>query len=295
MPFRHLLLVLLICLVWGGNFLTSAAALQHIPPILFTALRLGLVGVLLFPWLKAPAGGHWPRLAAICLCTGALHFALSFWALQLADNLTSPAIIMQSYVPMTAVLAVLFLGERFGWRTTLGIAVSFGGVLVLGFDPLVLQAPFALALMLVSALFLAVGTVLMRGLSGVHPLALQAWSAVFGVPLLVVASLYLEGDPWIALNGAPWVGWAGVAYSALLASVLGHSLFFWLVQRYPVSQITPYMLLAPLFAIALGVLVWGDRPGLRLSVGGLMVLGGVLGIALRARAKSRVLPPPGKL
>jgi O-acetylserine/cysteine efflux transporter len=295
MPLTHLLLVLLICLVWGGNFLTSAAALQHIPPILFTALRLLLVGVLLFPWLKAPAGGHWPRLVAICLCTGALHFALSFWALQLADNLTSPAIIMQSYVPMTALLAVLFLGERVGWRTTLGIAVSFGGVLVLGFDPLVLQAPFALALMLVSALFLAIGTVLMRGLSGVHPLALQAWSAAFGVPLLVVASLYIEGDPWIALNGSPWIGWAGVAYSALLASVLGHSLFFWLVQRYPVSQITPYLLLAPLFAIALGVLVWGDRPGLRLSIGGIMVLGGVLGIALRARSKARPVPPPGQI
>jgi O-acetylserine/cysteine efflux transporter len=292
MPLRHLSIVLLICLVWGGNFLTSAAALQHLPPILFTALRLLLVGVLLFPWLKAPAGGHWPRLVAICLCTGALHFALSFWALQLADNLTSPAILMQSYVPMTALLAVAFLGERFGWRTTLGIAVSFGGVLLLGFDPLVLQAPFALALMLVSALFLATGTVLMRGLSGVHPLALQAWSAVFGLPVLVVASLAIEGNPWIAIDGAPWVAWAGVGYSALLASVLGHSLFFWLVQRYPVSQITPYMLLAPLFAIALGVLVWGDRPGPRLIIGGAMVLGGVFFIALRTRARARPAPLP---
>jgi O-acetylserine/cysteine efflux transporter len=287
MPARHLLIVLLICIVWGGNFLTSAAALREFPPILFTALRVALVGVLLFPFLQAPARGHWPRLVAVCLCNGALHFALSFWALQLAGNLTSPAIVMQSYVPMTALLAVIFLGERFGWRTGLGIAVSFGGVLVLGFDPLVLQAPTALLLMLVSALFLAIGTVLMRGLAGVHPLALQAWSAVFGLPLLALASLLIEGDPWVAIDGASWIGWSGVAYAALLASVLGHGLFFWLVQRYPVSQITPYLLLTPLFAVALGVLVWGDRPGPRLILGGAMVLGGVLGIALRTRSKAR--------
>jgi O-acetylserine/cysteine efflux transporter len=287
MPLRHLLIVLLVCVVWGGNFLTSAAALRELPPILFTALRLSLVGVLLLPFLKAPAGGHWPRLVAICLCTGGLHFALSFWALQLADNLTSPAIVMQSYIPMTAVLAVLFLGERFGWRTTLGIAVSFSGVLVLGFDPLVLAAPMALVMMLLSSLFLAIGTVLMRGLSGVHPLALQAWAAVFGLPLLLAASLAIEGDPRAAMRAAGWVAWSGVVYAAVAASLLGHGLFFWLVQRYPVSQITPYLLLTPLVAVALGVLFWGDRPGLRLIIGGSMVLGGVLGIALRARAKAR--------
>jgi O-acetylserine/cysteine efflux transporter len=188
---------------------------------------------------------------------------------------------------MTAVLAVLFLGERFGWRTTLGIAVSFGGVLVLGFDPLVLQAPAALAMMLASALFLAIGTVLMRGLAGVHPLGLQAWSGVIGAPLLLAASLAIEGDPRAALAAASWIGWGGVLYAVLFASLMGHGLFFWLVQRHPVSLITPYLLLTPLVAIALGVLVWGDRPGLRLIIGGTMVLGGVLGIALRARAKAR--------
>jgi len=291
MPVRHLLLVIVICVVWGGNFLMSAAALRELPPLLFTALRLLLVGVLLLPWLKPPAPGHWPRLAAICLCNGALHFGLSFWALQLADNLTSPAIVMQSYIPMTAVLAVLFLGERIGWRTALGIAISFGGVLVLGFDPLVLAAPAALMMMLVSALFLATGTVMMRGLGGVHPLGLQAWSAAFGLPPLLLASLLIEGDPWSAIDGAGAVAWAGVAYSALGASLLGHSLFFWLVQRYPVSQITPYLLLTPLVAIAFGVLVWGDRPGPRLIIGGAMVLGGVLGIALRARTRARAIQP----
>ena len=63
------------------------------------------------------------------------------------------------------------------------------------------------------------------------------------------------------------------------------------MQRYPVSLITPYLLLAPLVAIAFGVLVWGDRPGPRLIIGGAMVLGGVLGIALRARSKSRIAAP----
>ena len=289
LPTRHLVLVLLICFAWGGNFLMSALALRELPAFLFTAARLALVGVILLPWLRPPPSRQWGRLLAICLCNGALHFGLSFWALRVAGDLASPAIVMQSYVPMTTVLAVVLLGERIGWRTTAGVVVSFVGVLVLGFDPEVLDAPQAVLLMLVSAFFLALGTVLMRGMRDLHPLSLQAWSAAFGIPLLLVASALLEGDPARLLQGLAPATWAGVAYSALIASVLGHSLFFWLVQRHPVSQLTPYLLIAPLIAIVLGVLFWGDRLGPRLLVGGAMVLGGVLIVALRGRARQRAL------
>ena len=163
---RDLALVLVVCVVWAGNFLTSAFALREIPPLLFTAVRLAILALALGAFIKLPPRGQWPRLVAVALCNGVLHFGLSFWALHLAGNLSSPAIVMQSYVPMAALLAWWWLGERFGWRTGFAIAISFGGVLVLGFDPLVLQRPQALVLMLAAALFLAIGTVLMRPLKG---------------------------------------------------------------------------------------------------------------------------------
>lgn len=289
MPRSHLGLLLAICAIWGGNFLTSALALQQLPPFLFTALRLLLVALCLLPFLHRPGQGQWPRLITVALCNGALHFGLSFWALQRAGNLASPAILMQSYVPMATLLAVIFLGERIGWRTSAGIAISFAGVLVLGFDPVVLQAPEALVLMLASAAFLAVGTVLMRGLTGFTPLAQQGWSALIGIGPLVAFSIVFEPGAIAALRAADGVAWSGVLYSALLASVVGHSLFYWLLQRHAVSQLTPYLLLAPLFAIALGIGFYGDRPGPRLWIGGAMVLGGVLAIGLRARRRAR--PP----
>lgn len=293
MPAPHLALVLLICFAWGGNFLASAAALQELPPFLYTAFRLGLLSVLLLPWLKSPAGGQWGRLAAVGLCNGVLHFGLSFWALQLAGDLASPAILMQSYIPMATLLAVWFLGERIRWRTTAGIVVSFAGVLVLGFDPIVIDAPAALVLMLVSAFFLAVGTVLMRDLRGLTPMAQQGWTALIGVLPLLLLSALLEHGQVAAVRESSWVAWGGVAYSALAASVLGHGLFYWLVQRHPVSLVTPYLLITPVVAIVLGILFWGDRPGLRLWIGGAMVLGGVLVVAVRARA--RAVKPPAPL
>jgi O-acetylserine/cysteine efflux transporter len=289
MPLRHFLLLLLVCLAWGGNFLTSALALRELPPFLFTALRLSLVALCLLPFLHRPGPGQWPRLIAVSLCNGALHFGLSFWALQLAGNLASPAILMQSYIPMATLLAVWLLGERIGWKTSAGIALSFLGVLVLGFDPLVLQAPLSMWLMLAAAAFIAVGTVLMRGLTGFTAMSQQGWSALIGIGPLLLLSAWLEHAHWSAVTHASAVAWGGVIYSALCASVLGHGLYYWLIQRHPVSRVMPFLLLAPLFAIGLGVIFLGDRPGPRLLLGGAMVLGGVLVIGLRA---SRRRTPP---
>jgi O-acetylserine/cysteine efflux transporter len=294
MPARDLFLVLCICLAWAGNFLTSKLALGEFPPLLFTALRLVLLAALLGAFVKRPAPGQWPRLVAVALCNGVLHFGLSFWSLRLSPNLAAPAILMQSYVPMATLLAWWVLGERFAWRTGAAIALSFAGVLVFGFDPSVLHAPASASLMLASAFFLALGTVLMRGLRNLDVFSQQGWTAILGVGPLLAWSALTEAHPLDAMRAASWVGWFGVAYAALVASMVGHGLYYVLMQRHPVARVTPYLLLAPLGASALGIAVLNDHVGVQQWVGGAMVLGGVLAIALRNLTKSRAPPVPAE-
>jgi len=282
---RDFVLIALICLAWAGNFLTSKLALREFSPFEFSALRLALLAVLLLPFLKRPSAGQWRLLLAVGLCNGALHFGLSFWSLKLSKTLASPAIVMQSYVPMAALLAWWLRGERFHWRTGAAIAISFLGVLVLGFDPAVLHSPAALLMMLVSAFFLALGTVLMRGLSGLDVFSQQGWTALIGVLPLCLVSMAIEPDARAALTQASWVAWGGVVYSAIVASLIGHGLYYSLVQRHPVASITPFLLVTPVLATGLGIVMLGDQPGPRLWLGGAMVLGGVLVIGLRNLAK----------
>jgi O-acetylserine/cysteine efflux transporter len=278
---RDFALVVLICLAWAGNFLSSKLALHEFPPLLFTALRLVVLAALLAPFVRRPAPGQWPRLAAVAICNGVLHFGLSFWSLRLSPTLASPAFLMQSYVPMASLLAWLLRGERFGWRTGAAIALSFAGVLVLGFDRSVFAARAALVLMLVSAFFLALGTVLMRGLRGLDVFSQQGWTAIIGLAPLLAWSLAVEPGTLAQLRHASAVAWFGVAYAALVASLVGHGLYYVLALRHPVAKLTPYLLLTPLLASVLGILVRHDRVGSTLWLGGAMVLGGVLAIGLR--------------
>ncbi len=286
---RDLALVLLVCLFWAINFLTSAHALQEVPPFLYTAMRMAILAAMLSLFMRVPPREQWGRLAAVALFNGVLHFGTSFLALKLAGNLSSPAIVTQVYVPMAVLLAWWVLGERFGWRTALGIGISFAGVLVLGFDPMVLERPAALFVMMGSSLMVAIGTVLMRKLKRVSMVDQQGWTAVLSLlPLLAISAVFEPGG-FEALRNASWIGWGGALYAAVFASLLGHGVFYWLVQRHPVAQVTPYLLLTPVLAVVLGIVFWGDRPGPALWIGGAMVLGGVLLIAIRTLQKSR--PP----
>ncbi len=280
----HLALTLVVCFAWGFNFIAAAVGLQHFPPLTFTILRFMIVLAVLAPWLRLPPRAQWARLVAVCLSNGALHFTFNFWGLRLSADVSSVAILIQCYVPIAALLAMFLLGERIGWRRGAAIAVAFAGVLVVGLEPGVTVQLDSVALVLVSAFWLALGTILMRGLSGLNAFAFQAWTALISIPVLIPLSMVLEADHARIVATAAWSHWGGIVYSALGASIVGHGLLFYLIQRHPVSAVTPYLLLTPIIAVGLGVAFWGDRPGWRLIVGGALVLGGVLVITLRARA-----------
>ena len=293
MPARHFLLLMVICLIWAGNFIAAAWAVDHFEPITFTVIRFAMVLMLLVPLLRLPARDQWLRLLACCWTMGAIHFGLVFFALGRSDDVSSIALLMQVYVPMSTVLAVALLGERIGWRTSIGILVAFCGVLVMGLDPLVLSQIDVLALVLISAFFLALGTILMRGLVGVGVLSFQAWNATLSLPPLIILAWWLEQPAAIfAVSAENPAVWLAVAYSAIGASIIGHGGFYWLIQRHEVNVITPYLLLVPVLAVLLGIAIWGDRPGPRLLLGGSLVLAGVLWITLRSRWRKRPTTHP---
>lgn len=288
MSLRHLALVYIICLVWGFNFIAVATGLREIPPFQFTVLRFAMVLLVLLPFIKRPPAGQWRRLTIVALANGAAHFTLLFWAMNRASDVSSVAILLQTYVPMTTLLAVFFLKEHIGWRTVSAIVLAFSGVLVVSLEPDVFAHLDAVFLCLITAFTLALGTMLMRGLKGIDAFSFQGWTAAISIPVLLPWMLIFEPQwPTLLATISP-LAWGATAYSAVFASIIGHGLLFFLVQRYAVTSVTPHLLLAPVLAVIFGVIIWGDQPGWRLIIGGSMVLSGVLVVALRAKARTSV-------
>ncbi len=277
----HLGVLLGINLIFGFNLIASKYGMGQLPPLFFTALRFALVAAVLWPLLRLPR----PQLGLIlqvALAVGVLHFGLMYLGLALADDVSTVAIALQMVVPFTTLLSIVMLGERVGWRRTLGMALAFGGVMLIAFDPRVMGYLGALVLVLLGGLAMAFGTILMKRLSGVKPLELQAWIGVVGAPALLLVSLVVErGQLEAARSAAPLV-WLAVAFSALGASVIAHGALYWLIQRYEVSLISPLMLLSTVFSVVFGVWLMGDVLTPAILLGGVATLAGVAVIAVRS-------------
>lgn len=286
LPARDLAFILVICAVWAGNFIAGASGMRHFSPFLFMVLRFFLLLLVLLPFIRRPPPGQWIRLISVCLFIGGVHFSLMFWALSRSEDVSTVAIVQQTYIPMAVILAMVLMREVVGWKTFSAILLAFLGVMVIGFDPLVLKQTDVLVLTLASALFQALGSIYQRGIRGVGVFSFQAWTAVIALPVLLTASLLTEHGQLEMIRTAHWLDWSSVIYSALMASLVGHGLFFYLVQRHPVTSVMPYLQLTPVIAVVFGVLIWGDRPGPRLLLGGALVIIGILFITLRARQKT---------
>ena len=119
-------------------------------------------------------------------------------------------------------------------------------------------------------------------------LSLTVWSAVVvPVPLLAL-SLALDGPAAVgdALAGFSWQAVVSTAYTAGLASLVGYGIFNTLLSRNPSSAVVPWVLLAPVVAMASAWLLLGERPNAAELAGGALLLAGVL-VALRPPRQAR--------
>ena len=271
----HLMMILLANFAWGLNFIAGKIGTEVFQPLLFTALRFLFLLLLMLPWLK-PAPGKMKPLLTVAFLLGVLHFGMVFIGLNAGGDIASIAITTQLYVPFSAIFASVFLREKISLLSISSIALAFGGVMVIGFDPIVFNHLDAILWVAGAALVMAVATILMRECPDLGVFKLQAWIAVVAVPsLLLLSSIFESGQVEILSNVGIIDFWAPL-YSAVGASIVGHGIVYYLLGRYPVSIVTPLLLPTPVVATFLGILIFGDSLGWKMIVGGSMTLLGVL-------------------
>jgi O-acetylserine/cysteine efflux transporter len=159
--------------------------------------------------------------------------------------------------------------------------LSFGGVVFMGFDPGIFADGPALLLTALSALFWAIAAIFMRRVQGVGAYGTQAWLSLTTFAAMAVCSLIFEPAPLAVIAHASWWAWVSLANIVIGATLIGHTGFFWLLRRYPIPMMAPFLLLSPVIGVLMGVLWFGDPLTWRMIVGGILTLSGVLIITIR--------------
>ncbi|WP_438483018.1 EamA family transporter [Oleiharenicola lentus] len=279
-PFRHLLIALLVVAIWGLNFVAIKVALRDLPPLLLCAVRFTLVGfpmALLVPRPAIP----WRQLASYGATMFGLHFGFLFLGMKLGMSAGLASLTLQFQVFVTLALAAWTLKERISGIQIAGMCTAVAGFAVVAMHTGGDVTVAGLGCVLIAACSWGFANVASKRIGRVNPLALVAWgSLVVPVPMLG-ASLMFEGRDAV-LNSLTQVSGAGITSVAFIvygSTLLAYSLWSWLLARHPSSVVAPFMLLVPIFGMISSALILGESlPAWKFQAAALVLSGLLLNL-----------------
>ena len=212
-------------------------------------------------------------LEALAAITYLVALAYIPFAIATAINMSTPLFL--------AVLAVLLLGEKVGWRRWSAIAVGFAGVLMV-IQPRPGDVNIWTWMVVFSSLAGALRDVVARWVPPVVPTLVVSLSSAI--------TLAVVGCAWAALDGWQTMSLRGVALvlgSSLLLAAGYQLLMIALRSGAEFSVIGSFRYASVLWALAIGYVLWGDVPNLPAVAGIAVVVGAGLYILHRERKLRR--------
>jgi len=290
-PLKSILLALFVVLIWGINIVVIKIGVTEIPPIALLAIRYGLSGLLLIPFMK------WPGRTAFKLCVlqglflGVLHQGTLFYALTIMPAGLS-AIILQSAIILVTLMGWLFFKETIGWRTALGIAIGLIGVTVLIGIPSEEASFYGLFILGLSTVFVSFTYIIMKKIGEIHAPTYIALMSLPVAPIIISMSYFMEGTEWINdYKDFNWGILSFVIFFEVIALSLSHMIWQNLMVKEPISKMMPFTLLAPLFGVIAAIIILDEILTTSIIIGGLLTILGVTIITFRQAKKIELKQP----
>lgn len=198
---------------------------------------------------------------------------LVYWSAQFIPS-GAVAVIFAMSPFVTGLMTLLILRENpFNRRRLFALLLAFSGLLVIFQHQLQLdiQAAYGVVGILGSSVLFSVSSVWLKSLSTTVPAFDQASGALlFAMPGLVLVWWVVDGSLPVGISDKS----AGaIVYLAVMGSLIGFTLFFYVLQKLSPSAVSLITLVTPVLALVLGVVVAGEQISVSMIVGaGLVIL-----------------------
>ena len=260
-------LLVAITVIWGLNWSAIKLAVDELPVLTFSTLRLVFAGFGMLAIcragrlpLRVPRREVRPLLILALLNVTLWHVCAAFGVSYLASG---RAAILAFTMPLwAALLAVPMLGERLTWNVVAGLAIGLAAVGVLvGPDwKAIAASPLGILLMLVAAASWAAGTVYYKRVGWTMPTAvLTGWQILIGGVPVALAALWFDGG--FQPSRVSLVGWLSTAFAATLPTLFCQWAWFKIVEIFPTGVAAISTLAIPVIGVASGALALGESLG----------------------------------
>jgi O-acetylserine/cysteine efflux transporter len=263
-------------LCFGAGFTLAKPAVSHFPPLLMMLFAYGFIAIVSLFTVRKPLQTPPLKAFAIAACAVTIQGALLFWGVKGIDS-TNANLLLQTQVPAAVFLGWLLLGEKLSLQKSLGTLVAIAGVAIIIGLPEQKPPLIPVILIVASGFVWALGQVLIRLWGKDQGEGTLKANALWGVPQLIFATLVIEDGQWTAITTAGLKEWATLAFVVIVGFYTAYRFWFATLERMPMDEAAPWILLMTPIGLAAAVLVLGETMSATQILGAAILM---LGLAI---------------
>jgi drug/metabolite transporter (DMT)-like permease len=283
-----ILMMVFLTMVWGLNGVAGKVAVAGFSPVFLSFLRAVLAMIAVYAWCRHRRIRIFERDGS--LLSGSLvgllfgvEFLLIYWGLDLTS--ASRANLMINTMPLfTLIGAHYLLKEHVSWPKFVAMIIAFIGVFFVFFDKLSMPGPDAvlgdmlciLAGAAWAATALAIRATRVGTVAPEKVLLYQlAGAAIVALPFMPSPNALLR-EPGL-------IEWGALAFQSFFVVAFTYVLWFWLMAKYPLTGLSAFTFLSPVFGVLFGALLLGDPLTENMIYGTALIVAGLIIINTRLR------------
>lgn len=275
-------LIVFTILGWSLNFVVAKATIRYLDVWSLTSFRIILSGLLMLPiYFWTPRRARFDRKdiwTFIVLGFFGVVMNRGLFILGLDFTTAGHSALIVALGPILILVLVRLMGlETITPAKILGMILSFAGVVVLiGGDELHLHSGTWLGdlITLGGTTGFAVYTVMAKRVARHYDtISMNTFNNLAGAIILLPLGIRQAARlDWASVG---WQGWAGLAYTALISSVLAYMIYFWALKHVAASRLAAFTYAETPIAAFLAVLLLGEKLTPALLAGAALILAGV--------------------
>ena len=279
---KHVVMAFFIVVLWGLNFVALKIAVLSLPPIFLAGLRFLLISI---PWIffvEKPKVSK-RQFITLPITLGVLQYSLLYYGMStgLSAGLSAVILLTQSF--FTVIMSTILIKEKPRLNEILGLLIGALGVIILLINN---NGDFkieSVLIILAAAISWGIANIQLKNLGNVNMVSFLIWISPFAAIVLFIISFILEYDLVLNIDfsNVEIKVFLSIFYTAYLSTVIGFTMWQYLLNKYKSVQITPYGLLVPVTGSIFGYIILSEVLEIYQIIAGIVIIIGLMVISLR--------------
>ncbi len=289
---------------WGTTYIGIAFTIETMPPLLSMSFRFVAASLALFAFIGLRSGWDSLRLTrrefGSAIFLGVLMLGTGLGTMALAEKVVpiGVASLIVAAMPIWTALFRTLDRDRPKVSSLIGIAGGLIGIGIIMLPGQTIARPDSVGQNVTLWMFIILFGILCWSLGSFlaprmetpsNPLVLSTYEMAGAAAALFIAGMINQESisDFIDASARSWGGWI---YLVTVGSLIGYTVYTWLLENAPITLVSTYAYVNPVVAVALGIVIFNETLTSNILIGGFIVIVSVVIVVAVESAKKQTLP-----